>query len=92
MVVQCTSTRQLTGPRSICELLLLKESNLLKLRPCLLLGSHYRSLSIDLKSHRQKGRSRVDTCLRKPVLGNYLRAVPDVVNMEKEMLETFICV
>jgi len=53
------------------------------------LGSHYRFSSIDSKSHRQKGRSRVDTCLQKQVFENYLRAVPDEVNMEKEMLETF---
>ena len=56
----------------------------------LMLGSHYRFLSIDSKSLRQKGRSRVDTCLRKQVPENYLRAVPDEVNMEKEILETFI--
>ena len=52
-----------------------------------MLGSHYISLSIDTESHRQKGRSRVDTCPQKPVLENY---VPDEVQMEKEMLETFI--
>ena len=41
-----------------------------------MLGSHYISLSIDTESHRQKGRSRVDTCPQKPVLENY---VPDEV-------------
>ena len=56
----------------------------------LMLGSHCRFLSINSKSHRQKGRSRVDTCLQKLVLENYLCAVPDELNMEKEMLETFI--
>ena len=56
----------------------------------LMLGSHYGILSIDSKSHRQKGRSRVDACLQKLVLQNYLRAVTDEVNIEKEMLETFI--
>ena len=55
-----------------------------------MLGSHCRIFSIDSKSHREKGRSRVDACLQKLVLANYLRAVPDEVNMEKEMLETFI--
>jgi len=55
-----------------------------------MLGSHYISSSIDTESHRQKGRSRVDTCPQKPVLENYLHAVPDEVQMEKEMLETFI--
>ena len=55
-----------------------------------MLGSHYRFLYIDSKSNRQKGRCRVDTCLQKQLLENYLRAVPDEVNMEKEMLETFI--
>ena len=38
----------------------------------LMLGSHYRFLSIYSKSHRQKGRSGVDTCLQKLVLENYL--------------------
>ena len=56
----------------------------------IILGSHCRSLSIDSKSHRKKGRGRIDTCLQKQVLENYLRAAPDEVNMEKEMLETFI--
>ena len=55
-----------------------------------MLGLHYRLLSVVSKSHRQKGRSRVDTCLQKLVLGDYLCAVPDELNMEKEMLETFI--
>ena len=53
-----------------------------------MLGSHYRFLFLDSKSRRQKGRSRVDTCLPKLVLESYLLAVPDEVNMEKEMLET----
>ena len=56
-----------------------------------MLGSHHRFLSIDSKSHRHKGRSRIDICLRKLVLEKYLRVVPDELNMEKEMLETFIC-
>ena len=56
-----------------------------------MLGSHYRFLSIDSKIHQQKGRSRVDTCLQRIVLENYLCPVPDELNMEKEMLETFIC-
>ena len=55
-----------------------------------MLGSHCRFLSIDSKSHRKKGGSRVDACLQKLVLENYLRAVPDEVNMEQEMLEAFI--
>ena len=55
-----------------------------------MLGSHYRFLSIDAKRHRQKGRSRLDTCLQKLVSENYLRAVLDEVSMEKEMPETFI--
>ena len=57
-----------------------------------MLGSHYRFLPTGSESHRQKGRSRIDTCLQKLVLDNYLRAVSDELNMEKEMLETFICV
>ena len=56
-----------------------------------MLGSHYRFLSIDSKSHRQEGRTRKDTCLQKLVLENYLRVVSDELNMGKEMLETFIC-
>ena len=55
-----------------------------------MLGSHYILLSIDSESHRQKGRSRIDTCLQKLELENYLHAVTDEINMEKEMLETFI--
>ena len=55
-----------------------------------MLGSHYGFLSTDSKSHRQKGRSRVDTFLQKLVSENYLHAVPDELNMEKEMSETFI--
>ena len=55
-----------------------------------MLGSNYRFMSIDSKSHRKIGRSRVDTCPQKLVLANYLCAVPDEVGMEKEMLETFI--
>ena len=49
----------------------------------LMLGSHYRFLSIGSKIHRQKGRNRVDTCLQKQLLENYLCAVPDKLNMEK---------
>ena len=56
----------------------------------IMLGSHYRLLSMDSKSHRQKGRSQGDTSLQKLVLENYLRAVSDEVNMEKEMLDTLI--
>ena len=59
-----------------------------KLKPQLMLDSHHRFLSIDSNSHRKKGRSRIDTCLLKQVLENYLRAVPDELNIEKEMLET----
>jgi len=56
-----------------------------------MLGSHYKLLLIDAESHRQNGRSRIDTCLLKLVLENYLRAVPDELNMEKDTLESFIC-
>ena len=56
----------------------------------LMLGSHYRFLSIDSKSHRQKGRSRVDTCVQKTSVGKLFYAVPDELNMEKEMCEAFI--
>ena len=52
-----------------------------------MLSPHCRFMSIDSKIHRQKGRIQVNTCLRKLVLGNYLRTVSDEVNMEKEMLE-----
>ena len=54
-------------------------------------GSHYRFLTIDSQSHQQKGRSWIEICLKKIVLGNYLSAVPYELNMEKEMLEIFIC-
>ena len=57
-----------------------------------MLRSHYRFLSKDSKCHRQKGRIRIDTCLQKLVLANYVCTVPDELNMEKEMLERFICV
>ena len=52
----------------------------------LMLGSHDRFLSIDSESHRRKGRNQIDTCLQSLVLSNYLRAVPDKINMGKEML------
>ena len=55
-----------------------------------MLGSNYRFMSIDSKSHRKIGRSRVDSYLQKQVLENYLRALPNEVNIEKEMPETFI--
>ena len=55
-----------------------------------MLGSHCRIISVDSKSHQQKGRGLVDTRLQKHLLENYMRAVPDEVNIEKEMLETFI--
>ena len=53
----------------------------------IMLGSHYRFLSIASKSHRQKGRSQIDTCVQKQLLENYLRAVPDELNMEKRYLK-----
>ena len=56
-----------------------------------MLGSHCRFLSIDSKSHRRKLKSRIDTCLQEQVLENYLRAVPDELNVRKEMLEALIC-
>ena len=65
-------------------------SSIVVIKALLMLGSHYRFLSIDSTSHRQNGRSRVDTCLQKRVLKNYLCAVPDELNMEKEMRGTFI--
>ena len=56
-----------------------------------MLDSHYRFLSIDLESCRKKGRNRVDTCLQKLVLEDYLCAVPEELRMEKKMLEIFLC-
>ena len=56
-----------------------------------MLGSHCRFLSIDSKSHRRKFKSRIDTCLQEQVLENYLHAVPDELNVRKEMLEALIC-
>ena len=56
-----------------------------------MLGSHYGFLPIDSKSHRQKGRSRVDTCLQKLVLENNLRGTWWSKHGKRDAWNIYLC-